>query len=260
MRRAQEISQNERAGDCILETKNIFVQFGGLMAVNDVDFALPHGQIRAIIGPNGAGKTTFFNLITGLHKVKSGQIFFKGRDITNLPPYKRVKLGIGRSFQVVNLFSDLSVEKNVQIAVQASLKEKNGPFERVDRGEISRRTEQLLATYEWIPDPTLLAGALIYPEQKKLETLMALALEPELILLDEPSAGVDENDIWLITEMIRTVSRHCTVLLTDHDIKFVLNMADRITVFDHGCVLAEGTPAEIVNDQRVNEIYYGGSG
>ena len=243
----------------ILETRKLFVRFGGLMAVNDVSFSLPVGQIRAIIGPNGAGKTTFFNLVTGVFKPTSGGIFFNGDDITDLPVYKRVKLGIGRSFQVVNLFPDLSVEKNLHIAVQAFLKSRTNPFESVNRADIHSRTEELLAKYHWIEDPHMSAGALIYPEQKKLETLMALVQEPELMLLDEPTAGVDENDIGLISEMITDVSHNCTILLTDHDIKFVLKIAHKITVLNHGCIIAEGTPSYISQDPKVDEIYYGGA-
>lgn len=243
----------------ILETRDLVLRFGGLMAISRVNFSLPAGQITAIIGPNGAGKTTFFNLVTGVLKPSSGRIFFQTGDITALPAYKRVKLGIGRSFQVVNLFPELSVDKNVQIAVQASLKKKNGPFEVVNRRLVEQQTEKLFAKYDWIPDRYMEAGALIYPEQKKLETLMALALEPHLMLLDEPTAGVDENDIWLITEMIKAVSKHATIMLTDHDIKFVMEVADIITVFDHGCVIAEGLPADIAVDPRVDEIYFGGT-
>jgi branched-chain amino acid transport system ATP-binding protein len=229
------------------------------MAINDVSFSLPAGEIRAIIGPNGAGKTTFFNLVTGVFKPTAGEVFFKGEDITDLPSYKRVKLGIGRSFQVVNLFPDLSVEKNLHIAVQASLKRKSNPFESVNRDEIHNRADELLAKYHWIQDPHMSAGALIYPEQKKLETLMALVQEPELILLDEPTAGVDENDIGLISEMIGDVSQNCTILLTDHDIKFVLKMAHKITVLNSGCIIAEGTPSYVAQDPKVDEVYYGGA-
>ncbi|MEW5912431.1 MAG: ABC transporter ATP-binding protein [Thermodesulfobacteriota bacterium] len=242
----------------ILETRDLLLHFGGVVATDHVSFVLPAGQVRALIGPNGAGKTSFFNLLTGVLKPQGGQIFFKGRDITRLPPYQRVKLGIGRSFQVVNLFPQLTVKENVQIAVQASLKKKNHLFERVEREEITRRTEELLSRYEWIPDPDQEAGALIYPEQKKLETILALALEPELVLLDEPTAGVDENDIGLITEMIHALSQNRTILLTDHDIKFVMKIAQRITVMDQGRIISEGTPSEVAGDSRVDECYFGG--
>lgn len=243
----------------IFQTRELSVRFGGLMALSDINFLLPASQIRAIIGPNGAGKTTFFNLITGVCKPTLGQIFFNGCQINHLPPYKRSKLGIGRSFQVVNLFPDLTVTKNLHIAVQAALKHRTNPFELVNRVEIRNRTEELLARYQWFEDPNMTAGALIYPEQKKLETLMALVSEPQLMLLDEPTAGVDENDVGLITEMINDVSQNCTILLTDHDIKFVLGIADEITVLNHGCIIAEGTPSEISQNPTVDEVYYGGT-
>ncbi|RJX28349.1 MAG: ABC transporter ATP-binding protein [Desulfarculus sp.] len=242
----------------ILETRDLLLHFGGVVATDHVSFGLPEGQVRALIGPNGAGKTSFFNLLTGVLRPQGGRIFFKGRDITHMPPYRRVKLGIGRSFQVVNLFPELTVKENVQIAVQASLKQKNHLFERVERQEISRRTDEILSQYEWIRDPDQEAGALIYPEQKKLETILALALEPELVLLDEPTAGVDENDIGLITDMINTLSQNRTILLTDHDIKFVMKIAQRITVMDQGRIISEGTPSEVASDPRVDECYFGG--
>jgi branched-chain amino acid transport system ATP-binding protein len=247
------------SSDPILETKKVTIRFGGLTAVNCVDFQLRKGEIRALIGPNGAGKTTLFNLVTGVLKPNSGGVFFKGREISKLPPYRRIKLGMGRSFQLVNLFPELTVEKNIEIAIQASLKKKHHPFERMDRKNIKKRTKEFLAEFRWIENPLIEGGALIYAEQKKLETLLALASNPELILLDEPSAGVDEDDIFMIIDMITKISKNRTILLTDHDIKFVMKIADRITVMDQGSIIAEGLPSEIAVDPKVNEVYFGGT-
>jgi branched-chain amino acid transport system ATP-binding protein len=244
----------------ILETKQVTLSFGGLMALNRVDFSLHGGEIRALIGPNGAGKTSLFNVMTGVLKPSSGSVFFKGEDITSLPPYRRVKLGMGRSFQLVNLFPELTVEKNVEIAVQAALKKKNHPFEFVDRKQVKSRTEEIFSKFEWIENPHMEAGALIYAEQKKLETILALASEPELIFLDEPTAGIDENDISLIIDMIKHISKNRTVLITDHDIRFVMNIAQKITVLDQGSIIAEGLPSEIAADPKVDEVYFGGTG
>lgn len=247
------------SSDPILETKKVTIRFGGLTAVNCVDFQLRKGEIRALIGPNGAGKTTLFNLVTGVLRPNSGGVFFKGREISKLPPYRRIKLGMGRSFQLVNLFPELTVEKNIEIAIQASLKKKHHPFERMDRKKVKKRTKEFLAEFRWIENPLIEGGALIYAEQKKLETLLALASDPELLLLDEPSAGVDEDDIHLIIDMITKISKNRTILLTDHDIKFVMKIADRITVMDQGSIIAEGLPSEIAVDPKVNEVYFGGT-
>jgi branched-chain amino acid transport system ATP-binding protein len=242
----------------LLETKNLTIRFGGLTAVDRADFSLHEGEIRALIGPNGAGKTTFFNLITGVLRPTAGKVIFGGADITKLPAYRRVKLGIGRSYQLVNVFPEFSIRKNIEIAVQAFLKSKTHPFEWVPRKRIKRRTEDTLDRFKWFEDLNVPAGNLIYAEQKKLETLLAIASEPRLLLLDEPSAGVDENDIFLIIEMVKEISRDRTVLITDHDMKFIMRIAERITVMHQGSIIADGPPREIAADPRVNECYFGG--
>jgi branched-chain amino acid transport system ATP-binding protein len=243
----------------ILQIQNVTRQFGGVTAVNQVNLTLQSGEIRALIGPNGAGKTSLFNLITGVLKCTAGRIQFKGQEIGHLPSYKRFKLGIGRSFQLVNLFTNLTVEQNVQIAVQGALKRKTHPLERIDRKCIEQKTDETLTRFQWFKDRTAKAGSLIYAEQKKLETLMALTSEPDLLLLDEPTAGIDEDDINLMVDMIRLSSESRTVLLTDHDVRFVMKIADTITVLDQGAIIAEGTPVEIAANSKVDEVYIGGS-
>jgi branched-chain amino acid transport system ATP-binding protein len=243
----------------ILQIQNVTRQFGGLTAVNRVNLTLQSGEIRALIGPNGAGKTSLFNLITGVLKCTAGRIQFKGEEIAHLPSYQRFKLGIGRSFQLVNLFTNLTVEQNVQIAVQGALKRKTHPLERIDRKNIEQKTDETLTRFQWFKDRAATAGSLIYAEQKKLETLMALTSEPDLLLLDEPTAGIDEDDINLMVDMIRLSSESRTVLLTDHDVRFVMKIADTITVLDQGAIIAEGTPDEIAANSKVDEVYIGGS-
>jgi branched-chain amino acid transport system ATP-binding protein len=244
--------------DPILRVENATRRFGGLTAVDNVNLALQPGEIRALIGPNGAGKTSLFNLVTGVLKCSSGRIQFKGEEISHLPSHKRFKLGIGRSFQIVNLFTDLTVAENVRIGVQAALKKTTHPLEWVDPRAVDRRTEEILDEFQWFEDPSVKAGALIYAEQKKLETLMALTSDPELLLLDEPTAGIDETDINIMVDMIRASSSNRTILLTDHDIRFVMAIADRISVLDQGAIVVEGTPREVADNPRVDEIYFGG--
>lgn len=243
----------------ILRVRDVTRRFGGLTAVNKVSLALAPGEIRALIGPNGAGKTSLFNLITGVLPCSSGQIEFKGRQIEHLPPFRRFKLGMARSFQLVNLFADLTVEENIRVAVQAALKRTTHPFEWVSPGAVEERMQEILERFRWIRDPSEKAGSLNYAEQKKLETLMALTSDPELLLLDEPTAGIDENDIALMIEMIMSSAEDRTILLTDHDIRFVMKIAERITVLDQGSIIADGTPEEIAANPLVDEVYFGGA-
>ncbi len=249
---------NIKSVDPILHVDNVTCQFGGITAVNGATLQLGQGEIRALIGPNGAGKTTLFNLVTGVHRCKSGRIVYKNREIGRLLPYERFKLGIGRSFQIVNLFRDLTVEENVRVAVQSALKRKTHPFEVISRSDIDRSTQDLLSRHGWFKNPGAKAGTLIYAEQNKLETLLALTSNPDLLLLDEPTAGIDEQDINVMTEMIRSLASTRTILITDHDIRFVMSIADRISVLDQGSVIAEGTPDEVAANPRVDEVYLGG--
>ncbi len=248
----------QQTPSAILRARDVTRQFGGLTAVNKVNLALTRGEIRALIGPNGAGKTSLFNLITGVLPCSSGEIEFKGARIEHLPPFRRFKLGMARSFQIVNLFADLTVEQNIRVAVQAALKRWTHPFEWVSPARVEHRMEEILDQFRWIKDPLEKAGSLNYAEQKKLETLMALTSEPELLLLDEPTAGIDEDDIALMIDMIVSSAQDRTILLTDHDIRFVMKIADRITVLDQGSVIAEGTPEEIAANPVVDEVYFGG--
>ena len=240
-----------------LETKRLTKRFGGLIATYEVNLKLEEGEVRALIGPNGAGKTTLFNLIAGTLKPTSGSIIFYGLDITKLSPYRRVKLGIGRSFQLVNIFPELSIRKNVEIAVQAYFKKRTSPFEIVDREKIKRRTEEVLGKFEWREDLGIEAGLLNHAEQKKLETVLALASDPKLLLLDEPAAGLDEDEVSEVIDVIKNASVNRTILLTDHDIKFVMGVASKISVLHQGRIIAEGSPLEISENNEVERIYLG---
>ncbi len=249
---------SQDSGVVILETQGLTKQFGGLTAIENVNLSLKAGEIRAIIGPNGAGKTTFFNLVTGVLTPTQGKIFFKGREITRLQPFHRVKLGMGRSFQLINIFPELSIRENVEIAVQACFKKKTSPFELVDRREVRTRAQEILERFEWVEESQLVAGALPHAGQKRLETILALASEPELLLLDEPTAGLDESEIFFTMNLIKETSQSRTVLLTDHDVKFIMRIASRITVLHQGRIIAEGVPSEVATNREVEEAYFGG--
>ncbi len=248
-----------QSSDAILRVENVCRRFGGLLAVNDVTLTLRRGEVRALIGPNGAGKTSLFNLVAGALNCTSGRIQFKGSEISHLPAHRRFKLGIGRSFQIVNLFAGLTVRENVRLGAQAALKKATHPLEWISPRAVEARTDEIFDRYPWFQNPAAMAGSLIYAEQKKLETLMALTSDPDLLLLDEPAAGIDENDISIMVEMIRSLATNRTVLLTDHDIRFVMAIADRISVLDQGAIIAEGTPEEVAANPKVEEVYFGGS-
>ena len=248
----------EKQSGEILTTEALSRHFGGLKANTDINFSLRIGEIRAIIGPNGAGKTTFFNLITGVLRPSSGKVFFKGSDITNLHPYQRVKLGIGRSFQSVNLFPDISIRENIELAVQPYYKKKTNPFEVIDRKKIKRHVQEILEKFEWEGNAQLKAGSLAHADQKKLETMLAVACNPDLLLLDEPTAGLDEEETQYVVKLIKEMAKDTTILLTDHDVQFVMDTATKISVLRQGEIIAEGSPAEITANQQVQEAYFGG--
>lgn len=247
--------------DRLLETKGLTIQFGGHVAVDDVSFRLRPGEFKSIIGPNGAGKTTFFNLLGGQLKPTGGAVFFKGKDITDLSVHERTRLGIGRSFQITNVFPDLTVLENVRLAVQA----KSGVgFRLLSHYKRFRQFEetahQLLEKVHLRPKAARLAKNLPHGDKRKLEIAILLALEPELLLLDEPTAGMSLEEVPAIVELIRSLKesgRH-TILLIEHKIDMVLDLSDSLAVLFNGRLLADGTPAEIMKDERVQSAYLGG--
>jgi len=244
----------------VLETKSLVKKFSGIVAVDNVSLKVAEGEIKAIIGPNGAGKTTLFNLITGILKPDSGRIILNGRDITRIPLHKRVKLGIGRSFQLTNIFPNLSVLENIEFAVQSSLKRRAGPLEIVNRKVIKERVEDFASRFGLLDCLGSKAGALTYADQRKIEVIMALALNPEILLFDEPTAGMSSEESFQVMEILKGISKveDKPILLIEHDIKFVMKTADKITVMHRGKILAEGSPQEIVKNEQVQEVYMGG--
>jgi branched-chain amino acid transport system ATP-binding protein len=229
--------------------------FGGLMAVMDVDFTVPRGEIRAIIGPNSTGKTTFFNMIAGHLAPTQGRILFKGRDITALPLHQRSRLGIGPSYQITDVFPDLSTFDNVRVAVQSRLVHYAVWRDADGLGEANRKAEELLRAINLWAKRDVVAANLSHGEQRHLEIGIALATEPELLLFDQPTARVSAEERTRTARMIKTIAANATVILVEHDMDVVMEISDRITVFYYGEILAEGPPAAIRANADVQRVY-----
>ena len=244
----------------ILESRNLRKEFGALVAVADMDVEVEQGSLHSIIGPNGAGKTTFFNLVSGTLTPTSGRVFFKGEDITDLPVYKTVHRGIGRSFQITNIFPNLTVHENVRLACQAM---GNDSF-RLLRSH--RRFSRYLERTAEVLDQVGLTSRALHPartlphgDQRKLELGMILAPDPEVLMLDEPTAGMAAEQVPELMGLIQGIqaSGNKTVVLVEHNMSVVMSVSDRITVMHQGSKLAEGTPSEIAADETVRTAYLG---
>ncbi|MBI2881995.1 MAG: ABC transporter ATP-binding protein [Candidatus Tectomicrobia bacterium] len=239
----------------LLKVKGLVKRFGGLAAVNGIDCDLRAGELRAIIGPNGAGKTTFFNLLTGRFPPTAGRVHFKGEDITGLSPDRITRKGIGRSFQVTSIFPNLTALENVQPAVQSRLGAPH-PFRSLwSRRETWDKAEEVLGIVGLAERRDVRAAELSHGEQKLVDIAIALAGDPELLLLDEPTAGLSAVETRAVTDRIQGLADRRTVLLVEHDMKVVMSLARRISVFHQGKVLAEGAPEEIRSNEDVRRVY-----
>jgi len=239
----------------ILRTEGLTMRFGGLTALDNVSIVVPAGQIRAIIGPNGAGKSTFFNCLTGLLLPSAGRIIFGGEDISGLPPNLISRKAIARSYQITNILPGATVLENVRIAAQSrhhgwSLLRHYSSF-----GDVIDKSRAVLASVALDGKEDELAANLSHGEQRNLEIAIALATEPKLLCLDEPTAGMSVAETHATVELIRRIATNLTILIVEHDMEVVMGLARTITVLHYGEVLAEGTPAEIQANPRVQEVY-----
>ena len=231
------------------------VRFGGLTALNGVNFEVAPGEIRAIIGPNGAGKSTFFNCLTGVIRPTSGRIVFEGGDITGLPPDQISRKGIARSYQITNILPNATTLENVRIAAQSRRHGWNMFSHHAELRDIIEKAEAVLAAVGLKDKADELAANLSHGEQRNLEIGIALATEPKLLCLDEPTAGMSAAETHDTMQLVRRIGKDLTILIVEHDMQVVMELADRITVLHYGEVLAEGAPAEIQQNPRVQEVY-----
>jgi branched-chain amino acid transport system ATP-binding protein len=235
----------------LLTTSGLSRDFGGLRAVDNVDFSLMPGEIRALIGPNGAGKTTFVSLVSGRIRPTSGTIMFDGADITDLPAYARVRQGIAYTFQITSIYANLTVYANVALPVQ--LTSRHGQSQGAMRAAVMAALERTGLADQ----AAMLAGQLSYGHQRLLEVAMGLALKPRLLILDEPTQGLTDSEIDAFIVLVRDIAEGATVLLIEHNMPVVMQLAHRITVFNAGKILAEGTPEAIRDNMAVQEAYLG---
>jgi branched-chain amino acid transport system ATP-binding protein len=242
----------------ILETKGLYHDFKGLAVLFNVNLEIEEGERHAVIGPNGAGKTTLFNVITGTYRPSRGKVVFKGKDITEAQPYQLMRLGMGRSFQITSTFDRMTTFQNIRLGILSQKKYRFNLFRLVDNMDnITQETIQVLRRINLEGERDFPAGVLSYGKHRSLEISLAMATDPDLVLLDEPTAGMSKDETYNAVELIRKLTEGKTAVIIEHDMDVVFSLADRITVLHYGNVLKTGTPSEIRQDPEVKEAYLG---
>jgi branched-chain amino acid transport system ATP-binding protein len=239
----------------ILKTELLTVRFGGLTALSQVNFEVQRDEVRAIIGPNGAGKSTFFNCLTGVLRPTAGQIVFNGEDIAGLPPDMISQKGMARSYQITNIMPNATVLENVRIAAQSRSHAWNMVRHHSDFRDLIEKAEAALDSVGLLSKAEELAANLSHGEQRNLEIGIALATEPQLLCLDEPTAGMSAAETHETARLVRKIAKDLTILIVEHDMQVVMELCNRITVLHYGTILADGTPEEIQENARVQEVY-----
>ncbi len=242
----------------LLETKGLTKAFGALVAVDQVDLTVEEGAIHSIIGPNGAGKTTLFNMLAGVYPPTSGTVLFQGKDITSLGVFERSHIGIGRSYQITSIFPELTVRENVRLAVQSRGKHNLSMLRKAsDLKEVERKTTAILEEIGLSGLEGQKAGTIPYGSQRSLEVAIAVATEPILLLLDEPTSGMTPGDARKMSDLISRISSGYTTLLIEHHMQVVMSISDRVTVLHQGKVIAEGHPEAVQTNKDVKQAYLG---
>jgi len=245
----------------ILQVKNVYKDFSGLKVLTGVDFSVKENENHAVIGPNGAGKTTLFNIISGKYRPSSGSIIFKEDDISGRSPHVLTRMKVSRSFQITNVFQELNVFENVRAGVRCGHGLRYHFFKRPgSEPDINKKTEEILALVGLSEAKETLARELSYGQQRALEIAITLSTEPELILLDEPTAGMTREETGEAIKMIEKVTANRTLIIIEHDMDVVFSLADTISVLHNGTILVSGSPEQIRNDQRVKDAYLGEEG
>jgi branched-chain amino acid transport system ATP-binding protein len=249
---------NDMTEEFILKVTALNKSFGGLKATHDVSYEMKAGELSAIIGPNGAGKSTFFNLMTGYHKVDSGEVLYKGKDITNWPPYRIARLGITRAFQVSNIYPALTTYENIRQAILTQQKRTLNFFTPARR-LAGKETRELLETTGLSQHANIIAGNLSQGDKKRLELALALGSNPELLFLDEPTAGMSGEETHETMKLVESLNREMgiTILFTEHNMSVVFGYARRLTVLHQGTIIAEGTPEEVRENETAQKVYLG---
>ncbi len=242
----------------ILETKSISHDFSGLKVLFDVNFEVNEGERHAIIGPNGAGKTTLFNVITGTYYPSEGDVYFKGRKVTGFKPHKMVRRGMGRSFQITSTFSRLTAFQNIRMGILSKRDVRFNMLRMLDKmQDVTAETEEVLKRINLDGERDIPASQLSYGKSRSLEISMALATDPDLVMLDEPTSGMSVDETHNAVELIRRLTEGKTMVIIEHDMDVVFSLADRITVLHLGTILASGPPEEIRDNQAVKDAYLG---